>query len=44
VVGSSPSNAGQLIITEGRSAVVDANLGDLEHVTGNFRCAELKGS
>jgi len=41
-VGSSPSNAGQLIITDERSGVVDANLGGFEHVTGNFRCAEVK--
>jgi hypothetical protein len=41
-VGSSPSNAGQLIITDERSGVVDANLGNFEHVTGNFRCAEVK--
>ena len=41
-VGSSPSNAGSLIITDGKSGVVDANLGDFEHVTGNFVCAEVK--
>ena len=41
-VGSSPPNAGQLILTDSRSGVVDANLGDFEHVTGNFRCAEVK--
>jgi len=41
-VGSSPSNAGTLIITDGKSGVVDANLGDFEHVTGNFVCAEVK--
>ena len=43
-VGSSPSNAGQLIITDDRSGVVDANLGNFEHVTGSFRCAEVKGA
>ena len=42
-VGSSPPNAGQLIMhTDNRSGVVDANLGDFEHVTGSFTCAEVK--
>ena len=41
-VGSSPSNAGQLIVTDDKSGVVDANLGGSEHVTGSFRCAEVK--
>jgi hypothetical protein len=41
-VGSSPTGAGTLIInSDGKSGVVDANLGDFEHVTGSFRCKEV---
>jgi hypothetical protein len=42
-VGASPPNAGQLVVhTDNKSGVVDANLGDFEHVTGSFTCAEVK--
>jgi hypothetical protein len=42
-VGSSTTGAGTLIIgPDAKSGVVDANLGDGEHVTGSFTCSELK--
>jgi hypothetical protein len=41
-VGSSPPTAGKLIMTDDRSGVVDSNLGGFEHVTGSFRCAQVK--
>jgi hypothetical protein len=41
-VGSSATGAGTVIIeSNGKSGVVDANVGGGEHVTGAFRCDEV---
>jgi hypothetical protein len=44
-VGSTTTGAGTLmIINDGKSGVVDANLGQGEHVTGSFTCPDVRAA